>query len=269
MTPATAERTGPDIQPAEPEAEATDEAHDEDPFDMGPGAQGIATQDDDAPDVEAYEPPEPNEQELALASDLYHKLDAEAGDMNGQAVVDHLIALTDVHDRFRTPELFGDSSDDRDRYHPAEVVQEIARFLVKPRTLPIEAPYRLLVFYFKDHEKWTSGGRKVYGQVKRFDGFFQYHLEGMKAAVLVNYHAWKAMNPRQKVAQVYRLLREIDKDGKKRVPDYAGYFDEPGLFGAGVHPETVTMAKAFVQDAAAHVGDPHQLSVLAGIYPED
>jgi hypothetical protein len=235
-----------------------------DPF-AKPGEQGIATQDEEP---EAYTPPDPTQQELGLADEVFRNLDERAQEMDDLDVIEALISLVDVHKQFRTPtDLFASSDDEAEKYEPASVVGEIARLICRGCSA-IEAPYRSLVFYFKDHEKWTSAGQKVHGKVKRFDGFLQYHLEGQKAAVIVNYHLWKVLNPRQKTFRVYNLLREIDASGARRAPDWTGYFEEPALFGAGVHEEWVRMAQAFVREAP-NAGSTHQLSLLAGIYEED
>ena len=236
-----------------------------DPF-PAPGEQGIATLDEDVP--EAYVPPEPTQQELGLADEVFRNLDAHAQDMEDLDVVEALIALVDVHKQFRTPtDLFASSDDEAEKFEGASVVDEIARLLCRGCSR-IEAPYRSLVFYFKDHEKWTSAGQKVHGKIKRFDGFLQHHLEGQKAAVIVNYHLFKVLNPRQKVFHVYNLLREIGENGERLAPDWTGYFEEPGLFGAGVHEEWVRMAQAFVREAPG-AGSVHQLSFLAGVYDEE
>jgi len=47
-----------------------------------------------------------------------------------------------------------------------------------------------------------------------------------------------------------------------------GFYDEPAIFGAGVHREMVTMARAFVKDAAEHVGEVYQLSILDEVYAD-
>lgn len=212
--------------------------------------------------------PEPTQQELLLAEDVFRNLDDNAQDMADMDVIEGLIALVGTHHQFRIPrDLFASNSDDSEKYEAASVVGEIARLICRGCS-KIEAPYRSLVFYFKDHEKWTSAGQKVHGKVKRFDAFLQHHLEGQKAAIIINYHLWLVLNPRQMVFHCYNLLREIDANGKRRAPDWTGHFEEPGLFGAGVHEEWVRIAQAFVREAP-EAGSVHQLSILAGIYDED
>jgi len=218
-----------------------------------------------------YDPPqEPEQEDLKVADEVYQGLQSNAAEMGAQRVIDALIAIVDVHTLFRTPEIFSgsESPDEEDRYDPAAPVAEIARFLARS-TSKLEVNPNLLAFYFKDHEKWTSHGQKVHGKVKRFDGFLKHHLEGQLGAVIVNYHLWKTLNPRQKVFTVYRLLRELDAKGGKRAPDFVGYFEEPGLFGAGVLEEHVKMCRAFAQEARLHVGEVYQLSLMAGIFDED
>lgn len=228
-----------------------------------PGEQGIATHDSEP--EESYSAPEPTQGELKLADEVFRKLDDRARDMTDLEVVEALIQLVDVHAQFRTPEgLFASTDDDAEKFAAASAVAEVARLLCRG-CMRIEAPWRKLAFYFIDHERWTKAGRKVHGSVKRFDGFLQHHLEGQVAAVIVNYHLWLTLNPRQKVFHVYNLLRGIGPKGKTVAPDWQGYFEEPGLFGAGVHEEWVTMARAFVHDAK-DAGSVHQLSILAGVY---
>lgn len=215
-----------------------------------------------------YEPPtEPGPQEIELATEVFRKLQNDAQEMGDQAVIDALIGIVDVHHQLRTSELFGSGSDEDDKYETADNVAEIARILCRSSS-KLEVNPNLLVFYWKDHEKWTSHGQKVHGTVKRFDGFHQHHNDGQQAAVLLNYHLFKTLNPRQKIFQVYRLLRELDEKGGTRAPDYVGYFEEPGLFGAGVDEESCKIARAFIRDAKAHVGDVHQLSLMAGIFDD-
>lgn len=227
-----------------------------------PGENGIATQEEEP---EGYQPPEPTQDELKLADEVFRELNDDAREMGAERVIDALIQLVDVHKVFVTPELFGNRDDDEPKWEGAAVPAEIARLLC--RGCPaIEAPFKNLVFYWIDHEKWTSNGQVVDGKVKRFDGFHRYRSEGVKAALIFNYHRWVHMNPRQKIYTVYHLLREIGSDGGTIAPHWRGYFDEPGLFGAGVHKEMVTMARAFVKDAPARANDPHQLSILDEVY---
>lgn len=229
-----------------------------------PGEQGIATQEEEA--VQAYTPKEPTQEELSLAEDIFQGLE-EREAMPPEDVIRSLINLIDVHKNFVTPELFGTKDEDREIFAPASVVGEIARLLCRgcPK---IEAPYSRIGFWFKDHEKWTSAGITVDAQVKRFDGFHQHIHDGMVAAIIVNYHHWRTLNPRQRVFTVYHALRQIDKGGQRTAPDWVGFFEEPGLFGAGVHREMVTMARAFVKDAADHVGEVYQLSILDEVYED-
>ena len=214
-----------------------------------------------------YEATEPAQDEIEIAVDVFRKLKDDAREMGDQAVIDALIGIVDVHKQLRTPELFGSGSDEDDKYETADNVAEIARILCASSSKLVVNP-NYIVFYWKDHEKWTSHGQKVHGSVKRFDGFHQHHNDGQLAAVLVNYHLFKTLNPRQKIFQVYHLLRELDEKGGTRAPDYVGYFDEPGLFGAGVSEEMCNIARAFIRDAKAHVGDVHQLSLMAGIFDD-
>lgn len=232
-----------------------------------PGAQGIATQEEEP--AEKYEPHVPTQQELTLADDVYHELQNRAQDMGAEAVISALISLVDTHRNFITPDGFpgkaGDESSD-EVFAEADVVAEIARFLCRGCPTFLQVPQRLVVFCFKDHEKWTSAGKTVEAQVKRYDGFHQWQTEGMLAAVIINYHHWRHLNPRQKVFVTYHALRELDEKGGRVAADWAGYFEEPGLFGAGVHNEMVTIARSFVRDAKERVGEVYQLSILAGIY---
>lgn len=221
---------------------------------------------EEAVDPDHYEAPDPEPQQLEAADQVFLALDGNEEEWGDQRVIDALIQLADVHKLFRTPEIFS-SDDPEDVYEPADVVAEMARRLCRASS-KLEVNPNKLVFYFKNHEKWTSHGQKVHGKVKRFDGFIQHHLKGMLGAIHVNYHMWKHFNPRQKVFTVYRLLRELDADGGTRAPDFVGYFEEPGLFGAGVHAEHCRIARAFVKDAKAHAGDPHQLSLMAGVFED-
>lgn len=270
MTPATAEPTLKELADLEAdaaEAEAAAQDPGIDPFPSSrPGENGAATQ-AEAP-AEVYEPPEPSQQEIDLAGDKYLQLQNDAREMGEQSVIDSLIAIVDLHPMLRTPEIFGSNEKDREVYHPADNIAEIARFLCRacPR---LDVQFNRVVFYYRDHEKWLRHGQRVPGAVKDFDGFQQHHNDGTRHAIIVNYHYFKVMNPRQKIFHVYRLLRSRDRDGAKRAYDFHGFFEEPGLFGAGVHEEMVTMAKAFVRDAPAHADDPYQLSILSGIYDEE
>lgn len=252
----------------EPNGQANGHANGHDPFpepSSQPGEQGIATQDEEEA-IEAYTPPEPTQDELKIADEIFVGLEAR-DNTPPEDVIRGVISLIDVHKNFVTPELFGGKDEDREIYAPASVVGEIARILCRgcPK---IVAPYSRLVFWFKDHEKWTSAGVTVDAQVKRFDGFFQHINEGVVAAIIVNYHHWRTLNPRQRVFTVYHALRELDAEGKRVAPDWGGFFEEPSLFGAGVHREMVTMARAFVKDAAEHVGEVYQLSILDEVYDQ-
>ena len=230
-----------------------------------PGEQGIATQEEDAP--EAYTPPEPTQKELAIADNVFARLEDRDLTLAPEDAIAQLIGIVDVHKNLVTPrELFGGKDRDKEAiFEGAAVVHEIARLLCR-RCPKLTAPFSAIGFFFKDHEKWTEAGQTVDAKVKRFDGFYMHITEGMKAAVIVNYHHWCTLNPRQKVFVVYHALRQLDEKGKRNAPDWVGYFEEPALFGAGVYKEMVTMAKAFVQDAPARAGEPFQLSILAGIY---
>jgi hypothetical protein len=254
---------------AEANGAAHANGHDSDPAfgtTSQPGDQGIATQDDDAV-IEKYTPPEPTQQDLRLADEIFTGLEGREN-TPPEDVIRSLITLIDVHLNFITPELFGSKDEDRELFAPASVVGEIARLLCRgcPK---ITAPYSRIGFWFKDHEKWTSAGVTVDAQVKRFDGFQQHINDGMVAAIIVNYHHWRTLNPRQRVFTVYHALRQIDTTGQRTAPDWVGFFEEPGLFGAGVHREMVTMARAFVKDAADHVGEVYQLSILDEVYDDE
>lgn len=250
------------------EPETTQAPPDDDPQEETKGVLPFPEREDveeEAPSEE-YSPPEPTDDELQLADDVFRNLDDRAHEMSAQKVIDGLIQLVDVHKQFVTPELFQARDEDDDPYHGASVVSEIARLICRGCE-KIEVPYTKVAFVFKDHEKWTSAGQTVEAKVKRFDGFHQYMHEGLVAAVIVNYHHWKTLNPRQKTFVVYHALRELDSKGKRRAPDWGGYFEEPGLFGAGVHREMVTMARAFVKDAP-DASEAYQLSILDEVYED-
>lgn len=229
-----------------------------------PGAGAEAEQEETA----GYTPPEPSQDELALADDVFRELVERGPELGDQKVIDKLIAIVDVHTQLRTPEnLFASSGADDEKFELAPSLNELVRLLCRG-CAKLEVNPGKVVCYWKDHERWTSHGQKVHGKVKRFDGFLQHHLEGMLAALQINYHLYRTYNPRQKVFTIYRLLREVDADGSKRAPDYTGYFEEPGLFGIGVHEEHCRIARAFIRDAQEHVGDPHQLSLASGIFED-
>lgn len=218
------------------------------------------------PDPDAADaPPEPTDDEVALADEVFVELE-NRGQLGDQQAIDLCISIVDVHRHLRTPDdLFAASSDEDPKFSLAENVAQLVRFLTShcPR---LEIAASNVVVYWKDHEKWTSAGQTVYGKAKALDGLMQHHLDGMRAVLVVNYHAYKHLNPRQKVFWIYHLLRGLDAEAKTRAADWSGYFEEPGLFGAGVMSEMVTMARGFVKEAPAHVGDPHQLSVLDEVY---
>lgn len=239
-----------------------------------PALEGDAFPDPAAAEAEHpdhYEPAEPDEAELAIADDVWEELKNRA-QLGAQRCVDGLISIMDTHRNLRTPDdLFASSRDDDDeaKFEVAGNVAEAVRILTS-HCPKLEISAGRVVCYYKDHEKWRSKGQTVYGQAKTLDGLMQAHTDGLRVILVVNYHAWRFLNPRQKVFWIYHLLRELDADGKKsRAPDWSGYFEEPGLFGAGVMREMVTMAHGFVKEAPAHVGDPFQLSMLDQIYDGD
>lgn len=268
-------QTQPQGEPKRPKRKSTSKPKDKEKQTNGQ-ANGVAEAKEPFPspaneaEAEApagYEPPDPSKQELKLADEVFRDLMDKAEQFGIQKVVDALIGIVDVHAELRTPEIFGSSKKDDDPYEVAANIGQIARFLTRASS-KLEINANKVVFYYRNHEKWTKGGRKVHSSGKKLDGLTSYHLKGMLAFIEINYHLWKTFNPRQKVYTVYHALRERDEDGSKVAPDFQGYFEEPGIFGPGVHEETCRIARAFVRDAAERKGDPHQLPLMAGIFDD-
>jgi len=229
-----------------------------DPFSK-PGENGIATQ--DAEPVSApYTPPQPTQNEIRLAGEVLTELRDRAQDLGPQKTIEGLIQVVDVHPEFITPE--GWPGEEDELYLEAGVVREIVNILLRGCGPKLAISPRKVACLWKNHEKWTKGGKTVRTQTVSHDARTRFYTGGVLATIEVNFHHFRTLNPLQKVFSLYHALRELDAAGSRQPPDFVGYFDELEVFGPYVFREMVTMfgaAKRGQQDAS---GLPYQLSLL-------
>ena len=230
-------------------------------IESSPGDQGSATQDDR--EDPTYAPSEPNKDQLKLAEAAYQEL-KEAHDLGADLTITKLISIVDVHGRMQTPT--GWPGEEDDLYVEAPVLKEIGVPLLKGcEKLEMEIPR--IVWLFVNRTKWKSHGKTVRGKSKGLDARAEFLTGGKRAFVEINYHLFKTMNPRQKVATVYACLRRLARDGKTIAPDFSGFFDELSLFGLHTYRETIALQRA-VEDGQ-QLKLPFQMSVLEAAGPED
>lgn len=220
-----------------------------------PGEQGIATQ--GTIEDPSYSPPAPTQGELNIASDVYGELNTEAHDLADETVIEKLMQIVDVHPELVTPHDWKGEADEE--YREAPVISRMVSILCRGCNR-IEVSSRKVIPLWRNKERWTSSGQKVRGVGKGLDKRARFLTDGAHAVVEINFHLFKTMNPRQKVFTVYHALRSIDADGKRRAPDFNGYYDELELFGAGTFREMVAMANSLERGAARNL--PYQLSLL-------
>ena len=225
-----------------------------------PGDQGSATQDREDP---TYAPAEPSKDQLRLAKDVYGEL-KEAHDLGASLTIQKLISIVDTHPNLCSPADW--PGEEEELYVEAPVLREIGVPLLKGCE-KLELEIKGIAWLFVNRTKWKSHGKTVRGRSKGLDVRAQFLAGGKKAFVEINYHLFKTMNPRQKVATVYAYLRRLDREGKGIAPDFSGFFDELTHFGAHTYRETIALQQA-VQDGM-QLKLPFQMSVLEALGPED
>jgi len=114
-------------------------------------------------------------------------------------------------------------------------------------------------YLFRFKENWSSKGKTVFGQMKRPTGLLKSYAEA-DFIVLLNWSAWLAFNPMQRVALVYHELRHGDSDGKTQGHDFEGFFDELALFGTGTYRDWNSLARA--TELGSGVRHQYTLSLL-------
>lgn len=114
----------------------------------------------------------------------------------------------------------------------------------------IEGVYRLaplaqfrIDYLFRRKDNWKDKGRNVLGQMKRPSGLLKMYSRA-DYVLLLDYRAWLAMTPMQRVALVYHELRHGDAEGKIRGHDFEGFFDELKLFGTDTYRDWQALADA-------------------------
>ena len=225
-----------------------------------PGDQGSATQDREDP---TYAPAEPSKDQLQLAADLYGEL-KEAHDLGASLTIQKLISIVDVHPSLCSPSDWPGAEEEL--YLEAPVLREIGVPLLKGcEKLGLEI--KGIAWLFVNRTKWKSHGKTVRGRSKGLDVRAQFLTGGKKAFVEINYHLFKTMNPRQKVATVYAYLRRLDREGGTIAPDFSGFFDELRYFGAHTYRETIALQQAV--DDGMQLKLPFQMSVLEALDTED
>lgn len=220
------------------------------------GEQGIATQEE--PEDPEYTPPEPTEGERKAAQEVLLQLQSRVNDYGPQATIDALIQIVDRVEPFICPADW--PGEEEDQYRESSMVQQMASFLLRGCRVHLEMSPRKLVCLWRNHENWKSKGKKVRGMSKSFSKRTRFLTDGALASIEINFHLFKTMNPLQKVATVYRALRELDAEGKAIAPDFEGYLDELELFGMRVFRDMVAMHNA--AQRGLEVEHEHQLSLL-------
>lgn len=233
------------------EREATEaEAEAEEGLDLG------APEGEGEPDEPTYTPPTPTAADKKTATKVYSEL-KKVDILGSDAAVAGLLQIIDIHPQFTPPEEW--PGDEEDEYHESPRLQAMAEILCKGCPKLTVDPTDV-VFLWRNKEKWQSGGKTVRGNVKSFPTRVRYLLEGKVAAVEINYHHWKTLNPLQRTFAMYHELRQIAPRGSIQPPEFSGFYDEMEVFGPRVFRDMMELQR--VVEVGSQVTFPHQLSLF-------
>ena len=222
-----------------------------------PDLEGLDTS---APDGEEQSPdyvaPTPTKKQVETAEKVYDAIKS-ADIVGADNAVSALLQLIDVHPSFTPPDEWpGPEEDEYEESHQLALMADILcrgcpKLTVKPKDV---------VFLWRNKEKWMAGGKTVRGNVKKFPVRVRYLLDGKRAAVEINYHHWKTLNPLQRTFTLYHELRQLAGDGSVQKPDFTGFYDEMEVFGPRVFREMMELAR--VVEVGSKVDHQFQLSIF-------
>lgn len=225
------------------EAEAEAEA-----LDTGPPPEEEAQE-----EGPTYSAPETTAKDRKVAGGVLGAL--KSADILGpERAIEGLLQVMDIVPSMTVPKEW--PGDGNAEYCESELLETMAGILIKgcPK-LTINA--HDVIFLWRNKEKWTSGGKTVRGKAAKFPTRVAFLLEGRIAAVEINYHHFKAINPLQRILSLYHELRKLDAEGSIQPPDFAGFYDEFELFGARTFRENMELAR--VMEIGAQVTYQFQL----------
>jgi len=217
---------------------------------------GAPPEEDGEPDQPEYVPPTPSADDKKTAEEVYTEL-KKADILGHDATVNGLIQLIDVHPQFTPPEEWPGKEDEE--YCESDRLHSMAEILAKGCKRITVSP-RDVVFLWRNKAKWVQGGKTVRGNVKSLPLWVRYLLEGKVAAVAINYHHWKTLNPLQRVFALYHELRQVGSDGRMVKPDFTGFYDETVIFGPRVFREMMELQR--VVEIGSRVTYRHQLPLF-------
>lgn len=201
-----------------------------------------------------YIPPDPTDDELKAAKAVFDNLKKRVRDMGDERIIDALLQIVDILPQFKTTEHW--LAEDSEEYAPAQVVENMGKFLCECRKIGIG--HSRVIYLFRNKDKWMDGDKPRRGQTTKLDTRQQYLNDGKALVLEVNFHHWLTLNPLQKVQTLYRLLRERDEEASGVRPDFVGFMDEVELFGLRTFHELVALEHSL--RVASEVRHPHQLA---------
>jgi len=236
-----------------------------DPFGrMAPKPEAEEAAADGAPDPDRYTPRPPTADELERAREVWAQIQGRCQDWTSEQTVESLVSIVDVHPSLTAPDEWQGEEDDE--YREADCVREIASVLLRGcRTLAISP--RKVTCLWRNKAKWTRAGKTVHATVIPFGKRTQFLTDGVLAALEVNFHDFKTLNPLQKVFAVYHALAAIDAEGGRIPPDFEGYRHELEVFGVRVFRDHVSMTNAVRHGMGRELA--YQLSLLDADWGEE
>lgn len=206
-----------------------------------PGENGIATQEQDPEAKAGIWDRAPSKEEFDLAGDVLFRLRDHAHEMGAEAVVDCLMRLVDVHERFRTPASWPGKPEEP--LSPSEQIGDIGRFMIRGcNKLSIDA--RDVLFFWRNKKHWTKNEQVVLVDAVTLPEIGQHLGGGAKVAIRVNYQQWKLINTRRKLSALYHAIRSVNASGTRIAPQWSGFFDELHLFGTGTFESDAHLRRA-------------------------